>query len=74
MSEKPHPWGVYQHARADYIDWLKEEYPEATDRQIAKKLSMDEDKVFAIRTRDRTVPIYQGLKITVEREEWIFEK
>lgn len=44
-------WSKFLGARADAIDWLKGEG--VSDREIAKELSMSEEQVNQIRTRDR---------------------
>lgn len=46
-------WSKFLDARADAIDWLKGEG--LSDEEIAKELSMDEEQVSQIRTRDRSL-------------------
>ncbi len=49
---KCHPWGEFLNARYNAIIWLRKEFGD-NDAQIAKKLSMDEEQVFLIRTHDK---------------------
>ena len=49
---KCHPWGEFFNARYNAIIWLRKEFGD-NDAQIAKKLSMDEEQVFLIRTHDK---------------------
>lgn len=46
-------WSKFLDARADAIDWLKSEG--LSDKEIAKELSMNEEQVNQIRTRDRSL-------------------
>jgi len=46
-------WSKFLDARADAIDWLKGEG--LSDKEIAKELSMNEEQVHQIRTRDRSL-------------------
>lgn len=46
-------WAKFIDARANAIDWLKDEG--LTDKEIAKELSMNEEQVIQIRTRDRSL-------------------
>jgi transposase len=45
-------WQKYLDARGAAIDWLKSEG--LSDKEIAKSLSVDEQQVTEIRTRDRS--------------------
>lgn len=44
-------WSKFLDARADAIDWLKSEG--LSDKEIAKELSMNEEHVYEVRTRNR---------------------
>jgi len=46
-----HPWEAFLTARADAIDWMRDQGD--SDRAIAATLSMDADQVMHIRTRQR---------------------
>jgi len=46
-------WSNFLDARAEAIDWLKGEG--LSDKEIAKELSMNEEQVRQIRTRDRSL-------------------
>lgn len=46
-------WAKFLDARADAIDWLKSEG--LSDKEIARELSMNEEQVRQIRTRDRSL-------------------
>jgi len=53
-------WSKFLDARADAIDWLKGEG--LSDKEIAKELSMNEEQVNQIRTRDRSFgPAFSAL-------------
>ena len=64
MKSKSLCWARFLSARADVIDWLKEDH-KYDDEKISKSLSTDPTQIFLIRTRNRD---HDHLKIMDEKE------
>ena len=49
-NSRKHPWGGFLYWRMQAIIWLKNEM-NLSDKEIARKLSMDEMQVYLIRSK-----------------------